>query len=133
MPKLMLLSLEHIRTTEKKRRGICPHRIETLRIALEMGEDIPPIRVNLMNDNMFVVKDGRHRIGAHKLAGMTQIWAVVENIMRRLCRKWSALAHTPCFKLPKGSFFFPTLFFYHVCFFQNFVHPPGLEPGTSRV
>lgn len=86
----MLLSLEHLRTTKKKRRGICPRRIEELRIALEMGEDIPPIRVNAMGDGTFVVKDGRHRIGAHHAAGMTQIWVIVENIMRRLFRWMSA-------------------------------------------
>lgn len=90
MPKLMLLAMEHLRTTKKKKRGVCPRRIEELRIALEMGDDIPPIRVNAMGDGTFVVKDGRHRIGAHHAAGMTQIWAIVENIMRRLFRWLSA-------------------------------------------
>lgn len=93
MPKLMLLVMESLRCTKKKRRGICPHRIETLRMALEMGEDIPPIRVNYMGDGTFTVKDGRHRISAHKAAGMSQIWAIVENIMRRL-RRLRAFART---------------------------------------
>lgn len=91
MPKLMLLALEHLRTTKKKRRGVCHHRIESLRVALETGGDIPPIRVNAMGDGTFVVKDGRHRIGAHLAAGMTQIWAIVENIMRRLFRTTGVL------------------------------------------
>lgn len=93
MPKLMLLAMETIRSTKKKRRGVCPHRIEDLRMALEMGEEIPPIRVNYMGDGTFTVKDGRHRIGAHQAAGMSQIWAIVENIMRRL-RRLRALART---------------------------------------
>lgn len=93
MPKLMLLRMESLRLTKKKRRGICPHRIEVLRMALERGEDIPPIRVNYMGDGTFMVKDGRHRIGAHQTAGMTQIWAIVENIMRRL-RRLRAFART---------------------------------------
>ncbi len=93
MAKLMLLAIESLRCTTKKRRGICPHRIEVLRMALEMGEDIPPIRVNYMGDGTFTVKDGRHRIGAHKAAGMSQIWAIVENIMRRL-RRLRAFART---------------------------------------
>ncbi len=93
MPKLMLLAMETIRSTKKKRRGVCPYRTEALRMALESGEDIPPIRVNYMGDGTFTVKDGRHRIGAHKVAGMSQIWAIVENIMRRL-RHLRALART---------------------------------------
>ena len=87
MPKLMLLALEHIRSTVKKRRGVCHHRIEALRMALEMGEDIPPIRVNAMGDGTYTVKDGRHRLGAHKAACMSQIWAIVENIIRLLLRR----------------------------------------------
>ena len=93
MPKLMLLAIEKLRCTNKKRRGVCPHRIEVLRMALETGEDIPPIRANAMGDGTYTVKDGRHRIGAHKAAGMSQIWAIVENIMRRL-RHLRALAQT---------------------------------------
>ena len=93
MPKLMLLAIATLRCTKKKRRGICPHRTEFLRMALEKGEEIPPIRVNSMGDGTFTVKDGRHRIAAHKACGMSQIWAIVENIMRRL-RHLRALART---------------------------------------
>lgn len=94
MPKLMLLSLEHIRTKEKKkgRGGICPHRVREFASAIECGDDIPPIRVNALGDGTFVVKEGRHRVLAHRMAGMTQIWAIVENIIRRLFRKWRSLA-----------------------------------------
>ena len=93
MPKLMLLAIATLRCSKKKRRGICPHRTELLRMALEKGEEISPIRVNFMGDGTFTVKDGRHRIAAHKAALMSQIWAIVENIMRRI-RHLRALART---------------------------------------
>ena len=94
MQKLMLLFLEHIRTKEKKkgRGGICPHRVREFAYAIERGDDIPPIRVNALGDGTFVVKEGRHRTLAHRMVGMTQIWAIVENIIRRLLRKFLAYA-----------------------------------------
>lgn len=82
MSKLVLLSLDVLRSTTKKCRGVCHHRVETLRFLLESGEYLPPIRVNKLEDGTYTVKDGRHRIAAHRAAGMFQIWAVVENIMR---------------------------------------------------
>jgi hypothetical protein len=106
MPKLMLLPMELLRCTKKKRRGICEHRIEELRIALEMGEDIPPIRVNLMEDGTFVVKDGRHRLAAHKAAYMTQIWAIVENIIGRLLRRLPAKLARDLLQVALGRLFF---------------------------
>ena len=103
MPKLMLLSLEHIRTKEKKkgRGGVCPHRVEEFAVALERGDDIPPIRVNALGDGTYVVKEGRHRTLAHRLIGYTQIWAVVENIMRLLLR----IVRKLCVRHPRGWFF----------------------------
>lgn len=101
MPKLLLLAIDLVRSTTKKRRGVCSHRVEELRRALEEGADVPPIRANLMEDGTFTVKDGRHRLAAHKLAGMAQIWAVVENIMRRFIRAMSALRFDPA---TAGSF-----------------------------
>ncbi len=106
MPKLMLLAMEHIRTTTKKRRGVCPHRVEELRYALETGEDIPPIRVNRMQDGTYAVKDGRHRLAAHKAAFMTQIWAIVENITCIVLRKLSALARSLLQGHLRWSFYF---------------------------
>ncbi len=85
--------MELIRTKERKkgRGGVCPHRINFFTSALERGDELEPIRVNALKDGAFVVKEGRHRTEAHRLAGLSQIWAVVENIMGRLLRGWTRL------------------------------------------
>lgn len=101
MPKLMLLLIDSLRCAKKKGRGVCHHRVEALRFALESGEDITPIRANRMEDGTYAVKDGRHRVAAHQAAGMTQIWAVVENIMR-----WFQQLRALCSRPTFGGFFF---------------------------
>ncbi len=118
MSKLMLLAIDLIRSTKKKRRGVCSHRVDELCFAIESGEDIHPIRVNLMEDGTFAVKDGRHRLAAHKAIGMTQIWAIVENIMRTLLRKWGQFVRN-LLQTPQGVFLF--------------VDHAGLEPATSSM
>jgi hypothetical protein len=94
MSTLVLLSIHALRTAKKKRRGVCHHRVEALRFLLESGEYIPPIRVNKLEDGTYTIKDGRHRVAAHRRAGMTQIWAIVENVMRPL-QPLRALCSTP--------------------------------------
>lgn len=84
MSEAVLLPIEALRYTTKKRRGICSRRVEEIRQALEFGEDIPPIRVNALGDGTYVVKDGRHRIQAHLEAGIGFIYALVDNLGTKL-------------------------------------------------
>jgi len=78
------LAIDSLRFTNKKRRGICPKRVEELRIQLEIGGEIYPIRVNALGDGAYTVKDGRHRIQAHLAAGLSEILAYVENTADRI-------------------------------------------------
>ena len=85
MAQELCLSINDLRHTRKKRRGVSPKRVEELRRLIETGEEVRPIKVHALGDGTYIVKDGRHRIQAHIAAGIMLIWAVVENIMRRLC------------------------------------------------
>lgn len=84
MSQTLYLPIEALHFTKKKRRGVSPKRVGELRQLIEMGSDLPPVRVHALGDGTYVVKDGRHRIQAHIAAGIMLIWAVVENIMRRV-------------------------------------------------
>jgi hypothetical protein len=84
MSEAVLLPIEALRYTTKKRRGISPGRVEELRRAIESGEDVLPIRVNALGDGTYVVRDGRHRIQAHLEAGIGLIYAFVDNLGTRL-------------------------------------------------
>ena len=83
MSEALLLPIEVLRYTTRKRRGISSRRVEELRYAIEFGEDILPIRVNALGDGTYVVKDGRHRIQAHLEAGIDLIYAFVDNLGTR--------------------------------------------------
>ena len=85
MSQTLCLHIETLHFTKKKRRGISPKRVEELRRLIETGEEVRPIKVHALGDGTYILKDGRHRIQAHIAAGIMLIWAVVENIMRRLC------------------------------------------------
>ena len=86
MAEEVLLDIGLLRFSSRKRRGVSPKRIEELRIELERGLDVMPIRVNLLGDGTYAVKDGRHRIQAHIEAGISHIYAIVENSKSRLGR-----------------------------------------------
>ena len=94
MSEAVLLPIELLRFTEKKRRGICSRRVEELRRLIEMDRDVFPICVRRLHDGTYVVRDGRHRIKAHLAAGINLIAAIVENttntitnIITKLLRK----------------------------------------------
>lgn len=82
----MFLPIDSLRFTTKRRKGICARRVNEIRMQIERGDDVFPIRVNALGDGTYVVKDGRHRIKAHIEAGCTLIWAVVENILSTIKR-----------------------------------------------
>lgn len=83
----LLLPIELLRFSQKKRRGVSPKRVEELRMQIEMGEDIMSISVRALHDGTYVVSDGRHRIQAHLEAGISVIFARVKNIITQL-RLW---------------------------------------------
>jgi ParB-like chromosome segregation protein Spo0J len=83
MSEVVLLPIEVLRYTAKRRRGISPRRVEELRQAIELGDDVLPIRVNALGDGTYVVRDGRHRIQAHIEAGIGFIYALVDNLGTR--------------------------------------------------
>ena len=78
------LTIECLRFSRKKRRGVSPKRVEELRQKLEAGEDIFPILVSELHDGTYVVSDGRHRIEAHLKAGVSLICARIKNIIEQL-------------------------------------------------
>lgn len=83
------IAVEAIRFVRKFGGGVCRHRVEELRVQLENGADMEPIRVNALGDGTFTVKDGRHRAQAYIAAGYSQILAYIENlpdIARRIIR-----------------------------------------------
>jgi len=85
MRQAVLLPIDSLRFSIKKRHGVCPKRIEELRREIEFGDtEIMPIRVNALGDGTYCVKDGRHRIQAHLAAGMNYIYAYVDNLCTRL-------------------------------------------------
>jgi ParB-like chromosome segregation protein Spo0J len=46
---------------------------------LRSGGDIPPIKVAKLPKGGFIIRDGRHRVLAHKLLGMDKILATFSN------------------------------------------------------
>lgn len=91
MNRAVYIAIEALRFSEKATAmagqaggGVCPHRVEELRIEIENGAEIHPIRVNALGDGTYTIKDGRHRLRAHILAGFSEILAVVENTADRI-------------------------------------------------
>ncbi len=80
------LAIAALRFSKKPGNGVCRHRVEELRVEIENGVEIYPIRVNALGDGTYTIKDGRHRVQAHILAGFTEIIAVIENTSDRIKR-----------------------------------------------
>ena len=76
----MLIAIDAIRISNKRRKGISPRRVEELRQTIERDNDSLPVRLNALGDGTFTVRDGRHRLKAYKNAGHTLILAFVENL-----------------------------------------------------
>ncbi len=90
MGNQLYIALKALRFSEKAGSGVCPHRVEELRVEIENGAEIHPIRVNALGDGTYTIKDGRHRVRAYILAGFSEILAVIENTadrIKRLLRK----------------------------------------------
>jgi hypothetical protein len=86
MACLALLPVELIRTTNKKRRGVSPHRIREIEMEIERGDELLPIRVHALGDGTYIIKEGRHRFQAHIALGLAHILAIVENLIGRMWR-----------------------------------------------
>lgn len=82
----VFLPLSALQFSVKKRRGVSPKRVEELRKQIEQGHDVLPIRVRRIEDGVYTVSDGRHRIAAHLVLGITFIEACVVNLVDRLQR-----------------------------------------------
>ena len=102
--KLEFLSIEFLRITSKKRRGVSAKRVEELRVEIEEGAEMTPIRVRALGDGTYVVKDGRHRIQAHLEAGISVIAAVIEDLATRMRNFWRKMRHLT----PRVRFFYST-------------------------
>lgn len=80
----VFIALAALRFSRRPGNGVCPHQVEELRIQIENGAEIEPIRVNALGDGTYTIKDGRHRVQAHIAAGFSEILAFVENISDRI-------------------------------------------------
>ena len=71
--------LAHIRISTRGRRSISAAKVEQFRQWLEQGRDPPPVRLARLGD-IYVVRDGRHRIAAALAAGHVLIEAELQRI-----------------------------------------------------
>ncbi|MEK7192301.1 MAG: ParB/Srx family N-terminal domain-containing protein [Patescibacteria group bacterium] len=82
----IFIPLTALRFSKKSGSGVCPHRIEELRSKIENGENIEPIRVNMISDGIYTIKDGRRRVQAYIAAGFSEILVFVENLFETIKR-----------------------------------------------
>lgn len=78
--------------------GVCRHRVEQMRMQIEKGVEMRPIRINALEDGTFTIKDGRHRAMAHIVAGFSQILAYIENLpdtIIKILHRWWRLFYSP--------------------------------------
>ena len=78
----VFVSVDLIRISPKRQKGISARRVEELRRRIENDGNVFPVRLCALGDGTYIVEDGRHRIQAYKNAGYTFILAVVENLRR---------------------------------------------------
>ncbi len=110
MRETVLLSIESLRFSRKKRRGVSPRRVQELQMEIEADIDYTPIRVNALGDGTYVVKDGRHRIQAHIEAGIDLIYAIIENTTSRILDWLRFITDQPRI----SGVFYLTLFYFYV-------------------
>jgi len=80
------ISLDEVRISERRHRSINRATVERYRQWLEQGREAPPVRLAPHGD-VYVVRDGRHRVAAALAAGHAVIEAEVRRIARWLERR----------------------------------------------
>ena len=78
-----LQRLAQVRISERRRRSINRATVERYRQWLEQGREAPPVRLAPHGD-VYVVRDGRHRVAAALAAGHTVVEAVLQWIAEML-------------------------------------------------
>jgi hypothetical protein len=66
--------LAQVRISERRRRSVSQATVERYRQWLELGREAPPVRLARQGD-VFVVRDGRHRVAAALAAGHAAVVA----------------------------------------------------------
>ena len=82
--------LAQIQISDRRRRTINEATVEQYRQWLEQGREAPPVRLASHGD-VYVVRDGRHRVAAALAAGHT----VVEAVLQRITEMLGLLAAVP--------------------------------------
>lgn len=88
--------LAQIRISDRRIRTINEATVEQYRQWLEQGREAPPVRLARHGD-VYVVRDGRHRVAAALAAGHTVVEAVLQRITEMLgllCRRPSISRRT---------------------------------------
>ena len=75
--------LAQIQISDRRRRTINEATVEQYRQWLEQGREAPPVRLASHGD-VYVVRDGRHRVAAALAAGHTVVEAVLQRITEML-------------------------------------------------
>jgi hypothetical protein len=75
--------LVQIRIGDRRHRSISQATVERYREWLEQGREAPPVRLVRQGD-VYVVRDGRHRVAAALAAGHTVVEAVLQGMTEML-------------------------------------------------
>lgn len=76
------IPIDLIRISAKRRKGVCPRRVEELRSQIEREGDAYPVRLRALGDGTYTVTDGRHRVYAYREAGYLFVLATIENLAK---------------------------------------------------
>lgn len=86
--------LDQVRMSERGRRSISQATVERYRQWLELGREAPPVRLARQGD-VYMVRDGRHRVAAALAAGHAVVKAELRRIGGWLERRCPSLEHIP--------------------------------------
>jgi hypothetical protein len=81
---LTVVPIDAIRLSAKNRRRVSAEKVERFRQLYEMGHELPPIKVYCIDDGVFAVSDGRHRLMAQIAAGYRMVVACSADIASRI-------------------------------------------------
>ena len=86
--------LAQVRISERRRRSISQATVERYRQWLELGREAPPVRLARQGD-VYVVRDGRHRVAAALAAGHAVVNAELRRIGGWLERRFAVARAIP--------------------------------------
>jgi hypothetical protein len=85
--------LDHVRVSDRRARALSAAKVARYREWLEQGRIAPPVRL-ARNGDVFVVRDGRHRVAAALAAGHAVIEAELNRwiaaLLGRTVRRYAA-------------------------------------------